>query len=177
MTPTLWTWFQAGAHDPANVRYLLAAARRLDAAALRVAEVEEMRGDLNNQGDQPLALRRTLFRLIGAVESAVIALGRACDMVAQAPGLLVCAAAVPSSILSSQVALTAIRNAYEHIEDRALGRVNKKPHADALTIFDQSELLTHDRIRYATHSLDLTREIPTLLADARQFLKDAVGNV
>ena len=37
----LWTWFQAGAHDPVKVRYPLAAARRLDAAAQRVAEIEE----------------------------------------------------------------------------------------------------------------------------------------
>ena len=45
-TPALWTWFQAGAHDPVKVRYPLAAARRLDAAAQRVAETEELRSDL-----------------------------------------------------------------------------------------------------------------------------------
>jgi hypothetical protein len=151
VTPTLWTWFQVGAHDPAKVRYLLAAARRLDAAAQRVAEIEELRTELGTLDGQALALRRTVFRLIGAVESAVIALGRGCDMVARATELLGSTATVPLSISSSQEALTAIRNAYEHIEDRALGRVNKKPHPDALTIFDQSELLTHDRIRYGNH--------------------------
>jgi hypothetical protein len=56
----------------------------------------------------------------------VIALGRGCDMVARAPELLGSAATVPTSISSSQEALTAIRNAYEHIEDRALGQVKKR---------------------------------------------------
>ena len=176
VTPALWTWFQVGAHDPVKARYLLAAARRLDAAAQRFAEIEELSSELGNLAGQALDLRRTVFRLVGAVESAVIALGRGCDMVAQAPELLGSAAAVPPSIVSSQAALTAIRNAYEHIEDRALGRVNKKPHPDALTIFDQSELLSHDRIRYGNHSLDLVQEVPALLADAREFLKEAAGD-
>ena len=124
--PALWTWFHAGgSHDPAKVRYLLAAARRLDAAAQRVAEIEELRSELEGLAGQALALRRTVFRLVGAVESAVIALGRGCDMVTRAPELLGSAATVPTSISSSQKALTAIRNAYEHIEDRALGQVNK----------------------------------------------------
>jgi hypothetical protein len=74
ITPTLWTWFRAGTHDDARVRYLLAAARRLDAAALRLAEIEEMRSKLQDHLEQPLVLRRTLFKLIGTVESAVIAL-------------------------------------------------------------------------------------------------------
>ena len=65
----LWTWFQARAHDPVKVRYPLAAARRLDAAAQRVAEIEELRSDLEGLADQALALRRTVFRLVGAVES------------------------------------------------------------------------------------------------------------
>jgi hypothetical protein len=116
-----------------------------------------------------------LFRLIGAVESAVVALGRSCDMVARAPELLGSTATVPASVSSSREALTAIRNAYEHIEDRALGQVKKKPHPDALTIFDQSELLTHDRIKYGSHSLDLAHEVSALLADAREFLKEAAG--
>lgn len=80
-----------------------------------------------------------------------------------------------TSLSSSQEAFTAIRNAYEHIADRALGQVNRKPHPDALTIVDQSELLSHDRIKYGGPSLDLVHEDPGLLADAREFLKEAAG--
>ena len=69
VTRALWTWFQAGAHDPVKVRYPLAAARRLDAAAQRVAKIEELRSDLEGLADQALALRRSVFRLVGAVES------------------------------------------------------------------------------------------------------------
>lgn len=177
ITPVLWTWFRAGTHDDTKVRYLLAAARRLDAAALRLAEIEKMRSELHDQMEQPLVLRRTLFKLIGNVESAVIALGRACDMIVKAGDLLVsCNVAAPSSIASRHVALTDIRNAYEHIEDRALGQVKERPHPDALTVFDQSELLAHDRITYALHSLDLKQDVPPMLADGREFLKKAASN-
>jgi hypothetical protein len=42
VTPTLSTWFQAGgSHAPAKARYLLAAARRLDVGAQRVAEIDQ----------------------------------------------------------------------------------------------------------------------------------------
>jgi hypothetical protein len=58
--------------------------------------------------------------------------------------LLGSAPTVPTSISSSQESLTAIRNAYEHIEDRALGQVNKKPHPEALTIF-RSVRVPHPR--------------------------------
>lgn len=65
----------------------------------------------------------------------MIALGRACDMIVKAADLdlVGCKAAVPSSISSRHDALRAIRNAYAHIEDRALGQVNRRPNPAALT--------------------------------------------
>ena len=74
--------------------------------------------------DPPQELRRTLFRLIGTVELAVIALGRVCDMIIEAEGKIGCTIEVPASISSRKTDVREIRNAYEHIEDRALGQVN-----------------------------------------------------
>jgi hypothetical protein len=175
LTPALWTWFAAGNGDPQRSRYLLAAARRLDAAARQVHEIEMLRDRLTDQEAQAYALRRTLFALIGAVEVGVIALGRACDMVRRASDLIGSTTEVPGSVNAKWEALNAIRNAYEHIEDRALGQVQRRPHPDALTIFDQVELLTHNRVTYGPHALELGDEIPSLIVDVRAFLKKVAG--
>ena len=81
---------------------------------------------------------------------------------------------VPESILSKEKILRDIRNAYEHIEDRALGQVNNTPDIRALTIFDWSTLLDEQAITYAEHRLEL-RDVPGLLLDTRGFLKQAAS--
>jgi hypothetical protein len=107
---------------------------------------------------------------------AIVALGRAVDMVRQAADSIGCTVPLPAQVTSSWPALHDIRNAYEHIEDRALGQVHEKPHPDALTIFDQERLLTAGALVYGKHQLDVTKEVPRLLAEVRQFFKDAAGN-
>ncbi|WP_344593464.1 hypothetical protein [Actinomadura vinacea] len=177
LTPVLWTWLSIGqGHDPTRTRYLLAAARRLDTANRLLMVMEDRRNQLNQDELGGPQIRRCFFDLVGAVEMAVVALGRAVDMVRQAPDLVGCTVPVPAQVVSSWPALHQIRNAYEHIEDRALGQVHQQPHPDALTIFDQRQLLTHDVLVYGQHRLDVAEEIPNLLAEVRQFLKDAVAN-
>ena len=75
LEPAVYTWSTIGIYDAKAVRYLRSAARRLDSAALRVGEIDEMRNRLPARVDPPQELRRTLFRLIGTVELAVIAFG------------------------------------------------------------------------------------------------------
>ncbi len=79
---------------------------------------------------------------------------------------------LPESITRLSASVTAIRNAYEHIEDRALGTVFGKPDPVALTIFDHGTLLREDTIVYCTNRLTLD-DLRTLIADTRQLLKDA----
>jgi hypothetical protein len=79
---------------------------------------------------------------------------------------------VPARVIAAKEALTALRNAYEHIEDRAQGQVWSKPDPQALTIFDWSSLFQDDGITYAGHRLEL-RDVPNLLLDTRTFLKEA----
>ncbi len=177
ITPVLWTWLRFGSQLPAaTVRYLLSAARRLDAAHVLLQDVEALRTRLNEQDLPGPALRQAVFRLVGAVELAVVALGRVIDMIIRARKLLGTAVPAPPTIAAKSSAITDIRHAYEHIEDRALGQVREKPDSRALTIFDQTKLLTDDVITYADHTLHLREEVPTLLAEARQFLKDIAAN-
>jgi len=83
---------------------------------------------------------------------------------------------VPSAITSRSDAVTAIRNPYEHIEDRALDKVKGKPHIDALTIFDHASLLADGVITYGLHKLDLTTDVPEIISSVRQFLKTVAGD-
>jgi hypothetical protein len=113
---------------------------------------------------------------LGAVELAVVAVGRVCDMIDTASTSLGSTLPVPPTVAAKRAAVNDIRNAYEHIEDRALGKVFGKPHSDALTIFNHADLLEHDRIGYGTSSLDLKTEMPTLISEARQFLTDVAAD-
>jgi hypothetical protein len=54
--------------------------------------------------------------------------------------------------------------------------VNRKPHPQALTIFDHQQLVESDVIDYAGHRLDVVTEVPAILEESRQFLKDVAGN-
>jgi hypothetical protein len=175
LTPVLATWYSCGSHDPAKVRYLLAAARRLDEANRRLIDVEQHRNALGADGLAGPAVRRHANALVGGVESAVIALGRAVDMADRAGQLIDATATVPALVTIHKPAITAIRNAYEHIEDRALGLERGRPHPDALTIFDYRRLLEHNAIVYGAHSLGLSDDVPQLLQDARAFFKMVAG--
>jgi hypothetical protein len=113
--------------------------------------------------------------MLSSVEMLVVALGRVIDMVCSAGTAIGCAVPVPASVDAKKDAVRALRNAYEHIEDRALGQVNGKPDPQALTIFDYEPLLKEDVLAYGRHRLGVTDEIPGLFADMRQFIKDVVS--
>jgi hypothetical protein len=175
LTPALWAWFLFGERDPVKVRYVLAAARRLDAASTLFEEVERRISELRQDGQAGPVIRRSFFGLVSAVEAAVVSLGRVCDMVVRASSLIGATTTVPPTIVTKQVDLNEIRNAYEHIEDRALGQVRQKPHPDALTIFDYEAMLRHGHVTYAEHTLDVEENFPKLIAEAREFLKDVAS--
>jgi hypothetical protein len=178
LAPVLWTWLTLGGRDatPPRTRYLLAAARRLDTANLLLTTVELHRRDLKQQALATPALRRAMHELIGAVEVAIVALGRVLDMVKGAADKIGTCTPVPEAIIKSAPAITAIRNAYEHIEDRALGNVHGNPDARALTIFEHDELIDRDCIVYGHHELDLATEVPELLHQARAFFIETAGD-
>jgi len=177
ITPALWTWLaMTSQDDEVRFRYLFAAARRLDAANVLLSDVERRRAEAAQEGLAGPAKRRALFGLISATELAIVAVGRVCDMVVKARERIGTDVAVPPTLASKAEAVTKIRDSYEHVEDRALGNVRRKPHQDALSIFNHEELVIHGRARYGSHSLDLAHDVPTLIAEARQFLKDVAGN-
>jgi hypothetical protein len=168
---TLWTWLMVGAPpDPAFFRFLFAAARRLDTThSLHV----EVLAALTRQPEPFIKARQRLFGALGFAELMCVALGRAIDMLQSVPSQFSVPLALPSAVSSVSPALREIRNAFEHIEDRALGNVRGRPHADALSIFDQRDFISRGVLRYASHSLDMRADILPMLIDARRAVLEA----
>jgi hypothetical protein len=81
---------------------------------------------------------------------------------------------IPAPFVEIRRALIEIRNAYEHIDDRARGRIRERPHPDALSIFDWTALFQEGVIRYGAHQLSLDQCFE-LLSEARAFLKQVAG--
>ena len=168
---TLWTWLTFGAPaDPALFRFLFAAARRLDTAHSLCGDVLAA---LTEQNEPFIKARRRLFAALGLAETMCVALGRAIEMLRSVPSHLAVALTLPESVSAVLPALREIRNAFEHIEDRALGNVHGKPHADALSIFDQRDLISRGVLRYGPHSLDLHAEVLPMLVEARRLVLNA----
>ena len=177
LTPVLWTWLSIRTdHDEARTRFLLAAARRLDTANLLLIEVQGRTDLLKQEGLAGPAIRQNLFELVGCVEQAVVSLGRAVDMVLKAEDQIGRDVPIPPAVADAAEAVKDIRDAYEHIDERAAGNVWRKPHPDALTIFDWQRLLTEGVIVYGNHELELAEQIPALIAAMRHFFKSAAAD-
>lgn len=83
---------------------------------------------------------------------------------------------IPSSISEALPAVTAIRNAYEHIEDRAMGTRLGVPHPTAAAVFDYSRLLDEDVIAHGGDTFNVARQADTVIAACRATLKSMVMN-
>lgn len=175
LTNTIWTWMTIGPAPGSETltRYLLAAARRLDAAHRNFQRIRERLDAFDSHGPGPIT-RLGLFEIVGDIETTIIALSRAVDMAIQLGGLAEITTPVPASLNALVTVLTKIRNAYEHIEDRARGNINKRPDPQALTIFNWTSLIAEDAITYAGERLELS-DVPGLVRDTRAFLKAVAG--
>ena len=175
LTPVLWAWMSLGEHNSEDKRrYLLAAARRLDQAQNLFRRIEELR---QSDHEGAPATRRAIFELVGATELAVVSLSRAIDMCRQAESAIGTIVRVPNEITTTCDAVTKIRNAYEHIEDRALGNERHRPHPDALTIFKHDQVVGDGVIEYGAYRLDLITEVPQIIRATRQFLKGVAAEI
>jgi hypothetical protein len=170
---TLWTWLVFGAPpDPAFFRFLFAAARRLDTAHSLCVDVL---GALTDRPEPFIKARQRLFAALGLAELMCAALGRGIDMLRSVPSQFSVPMTLPETVTTFFPALREIRNAFEHIEDSALGKVHGRPPAEALSIFDQRDLISSGVLRYASHSLDLRSEVLPMLVDSRRVVLEVAA--
>lgn len=172
LTNTLWTWITLfGSDAPDGVRLLLATSRRLDASHRLLRLVRSGLNDLE-QGQMGVYAKRVVtYETIGTVELAVVGLNRALQMASQISKHFESTISVPSAVITKLPAIKALRDAYEHIEDRAMGRVRGQPDPTALTVFDYERLFHERVIAYAEHTLSLGDESTQLFLETREYLK------
>ncbi|MHC1559893.1 hypothetical protein ACR9E3_13130 [Actinomycetospora sp. C-140] len=180
LTPVLWTWLRFCDQSlEARERYVLAAARRHDIALDLLAQVLDDLDELHDAEGAPVR-RQLSFRLISRVESLMIALGRLVHMVQWCgrtlPSSSSAQRAIPTLVAAKADALKEIRDAFEHIDERATGRARRQSPAEALTIFDHPRLLTEEAVSYGGRVLTLGDDVPRLLSECRQFFKDVVSD-
>lgn len=166
---TIWTWFQAfGWPREELFRYLFATARRLDTAhALCWATVQACHA---TEGERFQEARTRFFEAMGYAELACIALNRGILMTVACPKKFEIEIQHPMEIERMLPTSKAIRDAFEHIDERALGKVRQKPDSESISIFSQPDLISKGVIRYKDHSLCLGKEAVETLILARGFV-------
>ena len=173
---TVWSWLAIPprTHPREVHNYILAAARRLDIA--HVHSLGALSG-LTNSSNQPsfLKARAVMFEALGHAELMCIALGRAIRMIRQAKAKVGVTIAVPPPVHAVESRVLAIRDAFEHIDERAAGKARHEGPADAMTVFDQGDFFDSGVLRYAGHSLDIAAEVTPAMLAARKFVVDAVA--
>ena len=170
---TVWTWLQLPPkRDEAFIRYMLAASRRLDAAHSLCVGALHVLGD---REESSIKARARLFGALGSVETMCIALNRAFGMIHEARSKFSVASPVPSEVDALREAVRAIRDAFEHIDERSLGDARRETSVEAVSIFDQTDLLISGTVRYAGYSLNMRAQVIPALIAARQYIYDAVA--
>ncbi len=131
---TVWTWYRiVGATDPSFLMMVLAAARRLGATHVfwsATMEALEEPGDLAG-----IERRSTLFRALAMAEVTVISLSRGVQMLYRLEEKFDLGLHIPEEIDSLRATLKRMRNALEHIDERAVGEAKDGTADSAMSIF------------------------------------------
>ena len=165
---TIWTWYRVGTHPDAGVyRALLSLARRVDTAHELWAVAVDQRKKALETGIGPLG-RPLLFRAWGAAEMAVIALHRAVRLAEMLARWL--DVEVPDEVRGAVSSAKLLRDALEHIEERAEGMVRGRTDPAAHEIFDQEDFIENGRLTYDGQTLDIEVDMIGALLGCRRML-------
>ena len=188
----VWTWLTLPpkADQQVFTKYLLGASRRIDEghahcqrALSHLNHLQEMdstsskgKAPTNRKWKPPQAAfraRESAAEAWGAAESMCVSLSRVVGMIADAQRTIGTTVAAPVEIVRVKRAATAIRNAVEHIDERAAGRARREHQDDAVSIFDQTDLFTAGVLRYTGHKLDIRQDVVPALIAGRRFILEA----
>lgn len=180
---TVWTWLSLYPTLTKKVlpdkvpRFLLSVARRLDASHEAFSLLHSKLKELETV-EYGIRQRNLIFEIMDLVAMAIVAMNRGLQMALQLHSEYSITTCFPDSVRNKLPALREMRNAYEHIDDRALGLVKKgKSHIDALSIFNCERLFKEGIATYGQYELDIYNEAIQLLIDTRQYLKEATSEL
>ena len=112
---------------------------------------------------------------IHLVQEGVVALARCIVLIREGAKISPFRVTLRSPICTNEAGIKAIRDAYEHIDERAFGRLARKVVDDrALMIFDHRSLIADGTIEYLDHRLDLA-DVQNVLQECRAAIKDLAG--
>ena len=171
---TVWTWYQIAPVRAGFFLHLFSLARRTDSAhALWALAVEERQKAEEEVG---IARRARYFSALATSEMAIIALHRALVMVEQLNSKFALALDVPESLAKVRPAVEGMRHAFEHIDERAEGKVNLagEIRPEALSVFEQTDFVESSVLRYGGYSLNLETEILSALLKCREIVMEAI---
>lgn len=163
---------------PDSFRYIITTARRLDASHRIFEEVRSKLKNLEEENLGPFKIRNLLYEVVGAVELAIVSMYRAIDMASKLQKHFSVSAPFPTRVSKKLPHVKQLRDAYEHIDERALGL--KKFHQkdpDALSVFEFKPLFEEGVVSYGNNSLDINTETTDLFLDVRNYLKTAAGEL
>lgn len=173
---TVWTWYQIASEQADFLLFFFALARRLDAAHALWTSAANERDHAKEEGGIPQ--RTGFFSTLATAEMAIIALNRAFTMsntlIAEyCPDL-----ELPESVQAMQGTISEMRNAFEHIGDRAHGKVSwtKISYRDAWSIFNQPDFIEKSVLRYKEHSLNFDEDLLAALLDSRELIMQAIDS-
>ena len=170
---TVWTWYQIATEQLGFFLFFFALARRTDAAYALWASAIQARDKAKDEGGIPQ--RQGYFNALAEAEVAIIALGRCYRMVYGLVEKYCPELQVPDSVTKTLEAVQEMRNAFEHIDERAEGKVGgRKTHPDALTIFHQPDFAKSSILRYKDYELNFESDVIAALIDCRELIMDAI---
>ena len=171
---TIWTWFTIVGAPSSLLVFSFSLARRLDAAhelwAMTMQRLQEARSQL------PIERRIASSSALATAEMATIALHRAIEMLQRLLDKYCPELTMPETVKTHRQALSELRRAFEHIDERAEGKVGMSGKLDlqALNIFDQPDLFESSVLSYNGYSLDFDGDVIAVLFACRRLVIDTL---
>ncbi len=167
---TIWTWYSIMGEQVGFFVYLFALARRLDAAHAAWELAMQERDKAGNE--QGIGRRIGFFRALSEAEVAIIALHRGMNMLARSNSVFSLGLEVPDSLKMLEPVVKEMRDAFEHIDERAQGKINQRGQmdAEALTIFNQPDFIESSVLRYRGRFLHFEDDVLAALLGCRELI-------
>lgn len=172
---TVWTWYSIVPDQLQFILFFFSLARRLDATHTLWSQAIRERESAKEDGAMPQ--RIGFLNTLATAEVTIIALNRVIMMVESLTEKYCSDLEVPGSVRKIQEAVRQMRNAFEHIDERAEGKGDKNTSVqDAVSIFFQPEFIPSSRLRYKDFSLDFNEDVLKALLDCRALVMKAIDS-
>ena len=167
---TIWTWYSIVGEQVGFFVYIFALARRLDAAHAAWELAIQERDKARSGGG--IGRRIGFFRALSEAEVAIIALHRGMNMLLRFNGVFPLGLEIPNSLKKLEPVVKEMRDAFEHIDERAQGKINHRGQmdAEALTIFDQPDFTESSVIHYRGNDLHFEEDVLAALLSCRELV-------